>query len=218
MLFESIDLYAEQWVKREQANFRYLSEWKDQVKELVVDLSSRLKGKFKSPKCEVLNQPDVKEKLLADIILVPTYKAANNVVVVCNKYYIETLLKELSINTTSNTNSTYVPCTESFDDILRSHANFVNSVGLEMSEEDKNLPHLYWTPKRHKTPLKDRFIAGSSKCTAKDLSCLLKTFLSTIKDGLIRYCASTTSCNRANMPVVITLLTGCSSSYIRADT
>ena len=63
MLFESTDLYAEQWAKREQVNLRYLSEWKDQVKELVVDRISGLKGKFKSPKCKGLNQPDVKDTL-----------------------------------------------------------------------------------------------------------------------------------------------------------
>ena len=33
-----------------------------------------------------------------------------------------------------------------------------------MSEEDKNLPYLYWTPKSHKVPFKHHFIAGSSKC------------------------------------------------------
>ena len=61
-------------------------------------------------------------------------------------------MKELGINTTSNANSTYIPCTESSDDILRTHANFVNSVGLEMSEENQSFPYLCWTPELHKTP------------------------------------------------------------------
>ena len=79
MLFESIDLYAEWWAKQEQVNLMYLSEWKDWVKELVVDRISGLKGKFKSPKCKVLNQPDGKdtlEKLHVDFVLVSTDKAA----------------------------------------------------------------------------------------------------------------------------------------------
>ena len=37
MVSNSIDLYAEQWSKREQVDLRYLSEWKDQIKELVVE-------------------------------------------------------------------------------------------------------------------------------------------------------------------------------------
>ena len=75
------------------------------------------------------------------------------------------------------------------------HADFVDSMDLEMSEEEKNLPYLYWTPKIKKTPFVHYFIAGSSKCTTEDLSCLPKTLLFTIKDGLIRYCATKTSRN-----------------------
>ena len=67
-----------------------------------------------------------------------------------------------------------------------------------MSEEDQNLPYLYWTPKLHKSPYKHWFIAGSSKRTTKDLSCLLTKLLSTIKDGLVRYCNTKTSRNGVN--------------------
>ena len=102
-----------------------------------------------------------------DFVLVHADKAANNVIVVCKKYYIETLIKELG------TNSTYMPSPDSFHEILKSDCKFIESVGLEMSEEDKNRPYLYWTPKLHKVPFKHRFIAGSSKCTTKDLSFLL---------------------------------------------
>ena len=42
------------------------------------------------------------------------------------------------------------------------------------------------------------FIAGSSKCTTKDLSCLLTKVLSTIKDGLVRYCNTKTGHNGVN--------------------
>ena len=67
-----------------------------------------------------------------------------------------------------------------------------------MSEEDQNLPYLYWTPKLHKSPYKHRFVAGSSKCTTKDLSCLLTKVLSTMKDGLVRYCNTKTSRSGVN--------------------
>ena len=96
--FESID----RWAEREEVNLTYLSERKDRVKELVLDCILGLKGKFKVPKCKVLNQPDVKdtlEKVHADYVLVPADKAANNVIVMCKKHYIETLVKDLGINT-----------------------------------------------------------------------------------------------------------------------
>ena len=201
MFLESIDLYAKNWSKREQVELKYLSEWKDQLKELVTDRISNLKGHFKSPKCKVLDQPDAKDtlhKLHANYVLVPADKAANNVIVVCKKYYIDTLVKELGINNMNSNNPTYIPIDDSFETIIKSHNQFITSVGLEMSEEDQNLPYLYWTPKLHKSPYKHRFIAGSSKCTTKDLSCLLTKLLSTIKDGLVRYCNTKTSRNGVN--------------------
>ena len=131
MLFESIDLYVDRCAKGEQMNLTYLSEWKDRVKGLVVDCISDLKEKFKSPKCKVLNKPDVKyilDTLSSDFVLVPAGKEANNVKVACVKYHIETLVTELDISTTSNTSSTYIQCTKSFDKILRTCANIMNSV------------------------------------------------------------------------------------------
>ena len=125
-------------------------------------------------------------------------------IVVCKRYYIETLIKELGINTTNiSPNSTYIPSTDSFDEILKSHCKFIESVGLEMSEEDKNVAYLYWTPKLHKVPFKHRFIAGSSKCTTKDLSCLLIKVLTTVKDGLIRYNNTKTSRNGVNSTWIV---------------
>ena len=142
---------------------------------------------------------DTLRRLHDDFVFVPADKAANNVIVLCKKYYIETLIKELGINTTNiSPNSTYIPSTDSFDEILKSHCKFIESVGLEMSEEDKNLPYLYWTPKLHKVPFKHGFIASSSKCTTKDLSCLLTKVLTTVKDGLIRYNNTETSRNGVN--------------------
>ena len=43
---DSTDLYDEQWSKREQEDLKYLSEWKDQIKELVVERISNLKEKI----------------------------------------------------------------------------------------------------------------------------------------------------------------------------
>ena len=107
--------------------------------------------------------------LLNNYVLVPADKAANNVIIVCKKYYIDTLVKELGINNVNINNPTYIPIDDSFETIVKSHNQFITSVGLEISEEDQNLPYLYWTPKLHKSPYKHRFIAGSSKYTTKDL-------------------------------------------------
>ena len=81
----------------------------------------------------------------------------------------------------------------SSEDIVNTHNTFMKSLGIELSEEDKRLPYLYWTPKLHKSPVKHRFIAGSSKCTTKELSSLLTKILTVIKIGLEKYCSIKTS-------------------------
>ena len=81
---------------------------------------------------------------------------------------------------------------------MKSHNQFITSVGLEMSEEDQNLPCLYWTLKLPKSPYKDQFIAGSSRCTTKDLLCLVTKILGTIKDGVVTYCNTKTINNGVN--------------------
>ena len=135
----------------------------------------------------------------------------------CKKYYIDTLVKELGINNVNINNPTYIPIDDSFETIVKSHNQFITSVGLEISEEDQNLPYLYWTPKLHKSPYKHRFIAGSSKCTTKDLSCLLTKVLSTIKDGLVRYCNTKTSRNGVNNMWILKNSTSLLSSLDQLD-
>ena len=63
MIFESIDLYAERWAKREQDNLKYISKWKEILKELVTDRISGLKGKFRRPNQKILNDLWVKDCL-----------------------------------------------------------------------------------------------------------------------------------------------------------
>ena len=69
----------------------------------------------------------------------------------------------------------------------------MKSIGIELSDDDKRLPYLYWTPKLHISPVKHRFIAGSSKCTTKQLSSLLTQILTVIKTELEKYCSVKTS-------------------------
>ena len=90
---------------------------------------SSLKEKIRSPKQKILNDPDVKDtlrRLHGAFVLVPADKASKNVIVLCKKYHIEILIKELGINTTNiSPNSTYIPSTDSFDEIVKSHYKFI---------------------------------------------------------------------------------------------
>ena len=98
MFFESIDLYARHWSKKEQGDLRYFSEWEDLLKEVVADRISNLKGHFKSSTCKVFNQPEVKatlHKLHTNYVFVSADTAVSSVIVVSKKYCIDTLVEEL---------------------------------------------------------------------------------------------------------------------------
>jgi hypothetical protein len=58
------------------------------------------------------------------------------------------------------------------------------------ADDDYELPYLYWIPKLHKTPYKQRFIAGSKKFYTKPLSILLTKILTAVKERLHMYCAT----------------------------
>jgi hypothetical protein len=47
---------------------------------------------------------------------------------------------------------------------------------------------LYWIHKSHKCPLKQRYIAGSTKCSTIPLSKLLTCIISVVKTGIQSYC------------------------------
>ena len=79
------------------------------------------------------------------------------------------------------------------------------------------ISHTCWTPKLHKSPYKHRFTAGSSNYTTKNLSCLLTKVLSTIKDGLVGYYNTKTSCNGVNNMWILKNLTSLLSSLDQLD-
>ena len=61
---------------------------------------------------------------------------------------------------------------------------------LFVDEDHSKLPTLYWLPKLHKWPYKSRFIANSSACTTTELSILLTSCLTAIKNHVIKYCTT----------------------------
>ena len=62
--------------------------------------------------------------------------------------------------------------------------------GLFVNEDHGKLPTLNWLPKLHKRSYKSRFIANSSAFTTTELSILLTSCLTAIKNHVIKYCTT----------------------------
>jgi hypothetical protein len=70
----------------------------------------------------------------------------------------------------------------------------MTSLSIPSGKESEDLLYLYWIPKLHKKPCKERYIAGSSTCSTKELS----IHLSAVKEGEQKYCETVYSRNSIN--------------------
>ena len=91
---------------------------------------------------------------------------------------MSTLLRRFSI---------VFPKTELFISLKKSFSN-ATRFAVSVNEDQERLPTFYWLPKLHKKTYKARFIANSSSCTTTELSKLLTSCLTTIKNHVIEYC------------------------------
>ena len=101
LLCEAVDQYALQCAKREMVELSVLLSWNEMVKGQIEELISKLKQNSKQPTGKVLQNADVKA-CLPDLhrkyVFIPADKAPNNIIIICKKYYIETLIKELGLH------------------------------------------------------------------------------------------------------------------------
>ena len=118
---------------------------------------------------------EIHEKL----VVVPADKASNNIVFVCKTHYIKCLMEELGMSTMTG-NPTYNLTTMPKDELLQNHHSVMLTFGISLPEEDIDLSKLYWSPKLHKNPYKQRYIVDSAKCSTKPLSKILTRILTAV--------------------------------------
>ena len=151
------------WAKLEEADENTLSEWIKAVRSLV---KSRI-NKLQVPK-SVFSAPDVVSELSSlhdNYMVVPADKASNNIVI--------SIRHKVTLHT-------HAP-------ILDNNLSVLTSYGIKCLKEDIDLPILYWIPKLHKNPYKQRYIAGPARCSTEPLSTVLTKVLTSVKDGLQRF-------------------------------
>ena len=194
LFMDAVEDYARRWIKREvdqDPELESLSDWVRTIRSLVQGRIHKLKNCVNSrPKSVFKDQEAVKclSSLHDKYVIVPVDKTSNNIVFVCKSYYFECLIKELGINSNTSSNTTYKPTSFDKDEILANHRSFMTSLNIPSGKESEDLPYLYWIPKLHKTPYKERYIAGSSTCSTKELSIHLTKILSAVKEGQQKYC------------------------------
>ena len=179
--------FGNRWCKHEYVEPDALKEWKVsifKIREQRIKFYSQNTNLLPpKPKSTFRHLKQGIQDFHRKYVLVPADKAANNVVVVWRLHYINTLKQELS-------------GTKAYKETSEEEKSVVNGLckhlALKFSvcvkERQDRLPTMYWLPKLHKTPYKARFIANSSSCTTTELSKLLTSCLTAVKNHVIRYC------------------------------
>jgi hypothetical protein len=78
--------------------------------------------------------------------------------IMCKSYYYECLIEELGIINNTSGNTTYKPTSFDKDEILANNRPFMTSLNIPFGIEPEDLPYLYWIPKLHEIPYKERYI------------------------------------------------------------
>ena len=130
------------------------------------------------------------EKLHRKYVFAPADKAANNVIIIWKRHYVEVLKGEL------NSTSTYVPAQLTKDQLLVHHINTLTKINVKIDKCE--LPTFYWLPKLHKRPYKSRFISNSSHCSTTILSKHITSALTAVKDHVMKYSETAFSNSNAN--------------------
>jgi hypothetical protein len=191
---DAVEDYARSLIKREvdqDSELESLSDLARTIRSLVQGRIHKLKNCVNSRPKSVLKYQEAVKCLCSlhnTYIIVPADKASNNIVFVCKSYYFECLIKELGINNNTSSNATYKPTWLDKDEILANDRSFMTSLNISSGKESDDLPYLYWIPKLHKTPCKERYIAGSSTCSTKELSIHLTKFMSAVNEEEQKYC------------------------------
>ena len=98
-------------------------------------------------------------------------------------HYVNTLIQKFG------STKTYERTSSDEKSVVNSHCCHITAkFAVGIKENQEQLPTLYWLPKLHKRPYKARFIANSSSCTITELSKLLTSCVTTVKQHIIKYC------------------------------
>ena len=162
---EAIARYRVKWARDERVDVRVLGDWEHEVATCIKNRVRRYKGKHLGARKRQVLRSNRELEYIKDLhrqyVLVPADKAANNIIMVCKKYYLDMVMSELSPG--MSIANTYTECTTNYHTLVNTHVEEMRIWNISVPPTMLELPSLYWLRKMHKNPYSARFIATSSK-------------------------------------------------------
>ena len=167
-----LDSCSDKMIDGKDITTEQMSPWKNEVLKKIDEKIQSFKGRIRPKRSQqVLKDPEVVEylqKMHEKYVFVPIDKAGNNIAVICKRYYVEVILKE--IGHLGNGNSTYEKTPKNLSEVVEENVMYSERLRLEVEDREKDLPSMYWIPKMHKDPPGARFIIASKQCSTKKIS------------------------------------------------
>ena len=196
----SVDNFVNKICKKYYIKNELLKEWIYNVQRIFakrVEFLLEAKPHLFKEHVSILKDKDIInyiEQLHKDFVICSIDKAANNYVIICKKFYVLTLMKELGIDPISYVcqgSIAYQLVDLSEDNMVKGHCKFLKEkFDIVVSKVNEKIPRIFWNPKLHKNPYKARFIAGARNSSTKQLSVYLNRALAVLKARFSCYCKS----------------------------
>ena len=155
-----LDSYVQKISDKTNTPLQCFTAWKVTLLEKIKSKLDTLKDyHYNHVLSQKKNKADL-EELQKNFVFVPTDKASNNVSIICKKYYLEVLEKELKSNN-------FEVVEDDKETILEKHVTFLKKWGLKPKD---SMPFLYWSSKMHKNPKAHRFITSAKGSALEPLS------------------------------------------------
>ena len=189
-VFESLDSLTQDWANKLHVDISTFNQWKVNFRALVTARLELLQRKFINPPRSsafrlvppFLSQPSVCNALKTlhkDFVLVPADKAEGNVIVICKRFYVQQVIKELQPDEQSDKNTfeqVYLNNSDNINiatEVITTIEHKMKELKIPTEEAWSKLASFYWTAKMHKTPVGSRFITASNRCAIKPVSQVL---------------------------------------------
>ena len=127
-----LQTYCKRWSKKEGVRVYALNDWKNEflrVIDIRIDNFTKHPHLYKQPPSRSVKSLKKKmEKLHRIYVFAPADKAANNVIIIWKRHYVEVLKGEL------NSTSTYVPAQLTKDQLLVHHINTLTKINVKIDK------------------------------------------------------------------------------------
>ena len=174
-IIAGLDKCIGKWCGKKGLPIDVLAEWKHTVLEKVDSRIQSLSCNLKRHKVNVSLSNEEVKSCLSDLqskyVITPIDKANGNIAFICKRYYALTIVKELGLNSDTGSPTYCKESVKSSAEIIDQQVNDLkNLFNLDVDAEQRELPHIYWLPKLHKSPPKPRFIIAAPNNAVKPLS------------------------------------------------